>query len=572
MIIRFALIVGLLLFVGCNSKESSEKPTSGQTKTESKASEPANALPKPCLEFADKTLESGINQVYRNGSEASLATILESLGGGVGVLDFDRDGESDLFFPSGGTISKEKSLTGLPSHLFHGIGAWKFEDSSTSSRIDDPLSYSHGVAVADFDNDGFPDVAVTGYRAITLWHNQGDGTFIEISQPANMVDDLWGSSAAWGDINGDGNLDLYVCHYVDWSFENDPFCAGSKPDIREICSPRMFNPLPDSIFLSDASGKFQLVRQEIGLRPDGKGLGVVIADINRDGAVEIYVGNDTTDNFLYQRKGDKLEELGITVNVALDDQGKPNGSMGVEAVDYDRDGNVDVFAANYENEAFALYRANGKGRFVYASNLSGISSLDGSFVAFGSLFHDFDHDGDEDLAVVNGHVLNEPFSGVGRRQYPLLLESVQQRGTTRFLRQRYSDSNYFGKTWEGRGLAGADFDHDGDIDLVVSNVNEPSAILENVSAPHGKAYWVELIGARQNRDCIGATVILETDKSKMLRLVKGGASYMSSSPYLLHFGIPTGEVVQRLAIVWPGGAQSEVVPPQETQFVRVIEE
>jgi enediyne biosynthesis protein E4 len=498
-------------------------------------------------EVVSKGLSSA---VYRNGEEAGVSSILESLGGGVGIHDFDLDGMPDLFVPGGGDFLPGERVTGLNNYLLRGLGNFDFADVSSAAHMGASKFYTHGVAIADYDNDGFPDVLFTGYGGLQLWHNQGDGTFAEQAAVAGLLDNRWSSSAAWADIDNDGSLDLYVCHYVNWSFEHHPVCPGPKAGQREICSPRDFESLSDTLYLSDGAGAFRDASQAWGLVEGGKGLGVVIGDATGDGLVDIYVANDTTENFFYRNAGDHLEEVSGISGVAVDDEGIPNGSMGVELADITGDLRPDLWAANYERESFALYRNEGEGLFLHVSRATGITALGGLFVGFGSCALDADGDSDLDVAIANGHVIKYPLFSQ-RMQVPLLLMN----NNNRFSRRTFPGEHYFRQLHEGRGLARGDIDRDGHFDLVFARVNAPVAIVQSTLDSDHRSLSVRLIGRRSNREALGAQATLQCDQGRQMRALNGGGSYLSSNQPLLLFEIPETWQPQSLSIRWPDGGQ-----------------
>jgi enediyne biosynthesis protein E4 len=517
--------------------------------------------------FVDRAGSLGVNFTYRNGSETDHCTILESLGGGLGWFDFDRDGWLDLVVTGGGRISADKTISGRHTALFRNIDGRGFTAVGASAGTESTALYSHGVAIGDVDNDGFQDFLVSGYGQPQLWQNMGDGTFLEVARSAGIVNSLWGSSAGWADLNRDGNLDVYLAHYVDWSFQNHPFCQGPKAGDRDICPPRTFEPLPHSVYYSQGDGTFRDASSFAGLRTDGKGLGVLLCDVEPDGDVDLYVANDTTDNFLYLNDGQgRFEEAGISRGVAVDDHGIPNGSMGVDVCDFNRDGLPDIWVTNYEQETFALYRNEGQGLFLHVSQRLGIMDLGGLFVGFGTACEDFDADGDQDIVVANGHVIKFPVSSP-RKQLPLLLENNGRR----FERARFTPDSFFEQAREGRGLATADFDADGDLDIAISHLNEPLALLVNEFHSHNRGLSVELIGVRSNRDAVGARVQLTTSAGMQVRQVIGGGSYLSHSARAVHFALADDVQPQSLTIHWPSGAVEELDASSLSGQVTLIE-
>lgn len=524
--------------------------------TVSTSSPPGAARPAPnrfrWRELADA---AGLAWTYRNGSEQGHSTILESLGVGVGLCDYDGDQRLDVFLPGGGRFGDSLNPEGLPSALFRNLGSGVFSAVTSQAGVTDARRFTHGVAAADYDNDGCCDILVTGYGGLQLWRNQGDGAFQDVTEESGLsADRLWSSSAAWGDFNGDGQLDLYVAHYVNWSPANHPVCPAPIKGEREICSPRDFLPLPDSLFLSDGQGGFRDLGSTAGVSSEGKGLGVVLGDIDLDGDLDAYVANDTTENHLYINDGrGQLTETGLAAGVATDDRGIPDGSMGVDIADFNRDGRPDLWVANYEREAFALYRNEGQGQFLHVSQLTGITALGGLFVGFGTSFFDVDLDGDEDVFVANGHVIKYPRTAP-RRQLPLLLEN--QAG--HFVRVEFPRGEYFGEPWEARGLAAGDLDDDGDVDLAIAHVNEPTRLLLNETVSAQASLSVRLVGTQSNRNAIGAHLLLVTPEGAQLRLVKGGGSYLSQSDYRVVWAVPPHATSQRLVIHWPSGVQQQL--------------
>jgi hypothetical protein len=559
----------LLASCGC----SGANPADGPGKSSSSAPGPAaagrDAAITTALRFVDVTQQSRIEFTFRDGREAGLFTLLETLGGGVAACDFDGDGAVDVIAAGGATLAGDDQIVGRPTGCFRNDGTGQFTDVGQAAGFAAGAHYSHAVAAGDFDNDGFADLVITGYPGLVAYRNQGDGTFRQADvMEIGLGDQMWGNSAAWGDIDGDGNLDLYVARYVDWSFENNTLCRNAAGDHRDLCGPSSFQALPHALYASNGDGRFRDASREAGLRPDGKGLGVVIADLDLDGQVDIYVGNDLTPNFLYRNLGGmKLQEIGQLSGAHVNDRGNPDGSMGVEVFDYNLDGLPDLWVTVFEDQYPALFRNLGHGLFRHVSRVTGVAALGGMYVGWGTVAADFDCDGDEDLFVTNGHALRFS-SRAPLKQLPLLFENL---GGERFGNATPAAGAALAIEHLGRGLASADFDGDGDVDLVLTPINEPLCILANES--RGGEHWLglRLVGKHSNRDAIGALVRLETPTGVQVRQVKGGGSYISTSDRTVSFGWADAATAARVEIHWPAGRVQVLENVAADQIIKIVE-
>ena len=533
---------------------------------------PAAPAPTPPAGwFADVTPASGLGVVYRNGEEADRLTILETLGGGCAAVDFDGDGRLDLLFTRGGEFAgpDKKHVRGFAPTLYRNLGGLKFQDVTVEAGLTALAGgadwfYTHGLAVADYDRDGRPDVLVTGYGRVALLRNEG-GRFADVTAAVGLLGEhIWATGAAFADLDADGWPDLYVCNYCDWSNSNDPPCRGYAHGVaRDVCSPKQFSSRPHRLFRNQGNGTFSDVTAASGVRfnrPDGdhgKGLGVLAADFDADGRPDLYVANDTSGNFLYLNRSDpgtvRLDERGMALGVARDGSGTATGSMGLDAGEFDGTGRPSVWVTNYESEYHALYRNKSSGdrlSFGFDSPAAGITALGTGFVGFGTAFLDVDRDGWEDLVVNNGHVVRHPARD-NLRQRPVLLRNVPKGAGRAFADARTEAGPHFSGAFRGRGLAVADLDDDGRPEVVLCHLNEPAVLLRN-DGPAARWLGVQLVG-RDRRDVVGATVTLATPGRPLTRFACGGRSYLSHCDGRLLFGLGDAPAVGRLTVRWPSG-------------------
>jgi hypothetical protein len=538
--------------------------------------------------FQNMTAASGIDFTFRNGEETNNFAILEAIGGGVGLIDYDGDGLLDIFLIGGGYFDgpNKRTIKGHPCRLYKNLGNFKFKDVTREAGLDQPLFFSHGVSVCDYDKDGWPDLLVTGYGRVALFRNVPGAnrvrTFVEVTKAAGLDGAHgWGTSAGWADFDGDGWPDVYICQYVNWSWTNDPTCAafyGKAP--RDICPPGRFKALPHKLYRNNGKGHFIDVTARAGLRVQrddedyGKGLGVVIVDVDGDGKPDIYVANDTSGNFLYLNRSTsrasgeaderrdargaaadqvsamKFEEVGIEAGVAKNGAGGSQGSMGVDAGDPYGTGLPALWATNFEGELHALYRNDldrGRPLFHFATSAAGIAAIGPLYVGFGTGFVDLDNDGWEDIFISNGHVARYPYPGKVQQNPVVFLNQ----GHGKFI-QTKAAGDYCRTGHRGRGVAIGDLDNDGRPDLVISHVQEPVAVLRNV-ADSGNHWLGVKLASKDRRNLVGTKVVLEVNGRKLTRFAKGGGSYLSANDTRLLFGLGKDGRSGKLTVHWPGG-------------------
>lgn len=516
--------------------------------------------------FVDRPIESLAQCSFDNGQRAGLFAILEIVGGGVTCCDYDRDGVTDLIIPRGGHIdSANHRVSGINSVLLRSDGAWNFGDRTASARLDTASVYTHGLAPADFDHDGFDDLLAYGYGGVVLLHNLGDGTFKQVAQFATPT---WTTAAAWIDLDGDRTLDLYLGSYVAWDFDRHQTCA--RPDgAPDVCSPNAFEGTKSSVLLNNNDGSFTPNGDIVSAPELAKTLGAIAGEFTRGQGCGLYVANDLMVNYLFTRNGDKFREHALSSGVAVDDEGVVNGSMGIAMLDFNLDGQFDLFVTNFEHEKMALYVNQGQNSFHHVSRQIGLNRNDLRVVGFGTVAGDFDGDGDEDIIFTSGHVHYRPDTGP-MEQLPAYLQNE----AGRMLSKCTPKCNLFTRPAVGRGLAAADFDGDGDLDIIATHLFGPPAMIENVSSSHANWLSIALVGTESSRTPVGAIGELRTSNRAFVRQLFSGGSYLSQSESKLHFSWPeSGDDAEpvSLTIHWPDGAGEEsfaVVPNQSLTIIQ----
>ena len=539
-----ALLLTVLALAGC---EGRRKASGTET--------PPQPAPATRVVFTDATRASGIGFVHNSGAYGR-KYLPETMGSGVAFLDYDGDGRQDLFFVNSADWPGHHRRTTTPA-LYRNRGDGTFEDVTARARLAVEL-YGIGVATADYDNDGRPDLFINGLGADRLFHNRGDGTFDDVTARAGVSDPAFGSSATWLDFDRDGLLDLFVCNYVQWTESTDIFCTLDGVS-KSYCTPESYRGATNRLYRNRGNGTFEDVTQKAGLfDPTGKSLGVVAFDFDGDGWTDIAVANDTQPNFLYRNKHDgTFEEIGKTAGVAFSEEGKARGAMGIDAADYDGSGRESLLIGNFSNEMLALYHNEGRNLFIDDAATAGIGTPSLLTLAFGCFFFDYDLDGRLDIFVANGHVendINRVQPSVTYAQPPHLFRGLPG---GRFDEATAGAGEALGRPIVGRGAAYADIDGDGDLDVAISTNNGPALLLRNDGGSVSSWIRVLLVGHRSNRDALGALVRLKADGLEQVREVRSASSYASQSERVLTFGLgPAGEGAHSpvdIEVTWPTG-------------------
>ncbi len=513
------------------------------------------AASSPGFRFADVTGSAGIQFQHNSGAFGG-KFLPETLGSGCAFLDYDRDGWQDILLINGADWPGHKKHRST-LRLYHNNGNGTFTDVTSRAGLDVEL-YGMGVAVGDYNNDGFPDILVTCVGQNRLFHNTGKGTFVDVTHASGLGKrEGFSTSALWFDYDRDGLLDLFVCNYVKWSPEHDVFCSLDGKH-KSYCTPEAYRGATCWLFHNRGNGTFEDVTATSGIfDSSSKSLGVALLDDNHDGWPDLLVANDTQPNKLYrnQRNG-TFKDTAVEAGLAFSSEGRARAGMGVDVGDFDNSGSAGVAITNFDNEMIGLYRATGKG-FEDIAAQAGVGMASKNSLGFGCVFLDLNLDGWLDFAVANGHIdetVRNIRGNVGYAQPPQLFLN-SEKGTFHEVAAEVGGS--FDHPKVGRGLAYGDFDRDGDLDLLLTTNNGPAYLYRNDQLAGNHSIRFRLVGTKSNRDGIGATVRIFAGGLMQTRMVKGGSSYLSQSELPVTFGLEKGDRIERVVIDWPSGRNEE---------------
>lgn len=557
-----ALIALILSLAGCHKQNTAQNTIV----------QPLPAVATPLrLRFRDVTAASGLNFRQSNGARGK-HNFLETTGSGACWLDYDNDGWTDFYCVQNGVLPGSPGFGPGGNQLYHNDRNGKFSDVTNRAGVAGK-GYGQGVSAADVDNDGFVDLLVTCYGHNLLYRNNGDGTFADVTIKTGLsAGSGWSTSAAFADYDNDGWVDLYVGHYCDYKVGEDPRCAIGA-GVYSYCPPTQFKGESGRLYHNNRDGTFRDVTKAAGVeQPDGKNLGVVWGDFNSDGKIDFFVANDNRANSLFENKGDgTFRDVAFQAGVALSENGRSMAGMGTDMADYDNDGHPDIIAANYSDQPNVLWRNEGNGLFNDVTVASRVGPPSLPFVGFGATFADVDLDGWKDLIVSNGHVADNIAATRKDLSFaePALL--YQNAGNGTFTNASSAAGPDFMKPRVGRALAVADYDNDGDLDLLMLPLNGPASLLRNEGGNRNHWLSVRCVGTKDNRDAIGARVSITIGTTRQFAEVRSASGYLSQNDPRLTFGLGEATRVDRLEVQWPNGQRSEKSNVNANQVLKIVQ-
>jgi len=511
------------------------------------------ATPQPANPFPFELVPpetSGVTWMHSNGRSPEMY-LPETVGGGCAFIDYDNDGWMDLYLVNSGKCDFFDPHPPLRNALYRNNRDGTFTEVTEKAGVAGG-GYGMGVAVGDYDGDGFADLLVTQYNGVILYHNNGNGTFTDFTKKAGLPTEGWASSAVWFDYDNDGKLDLFICRFVDFDKSKNKFCGNRQTGARYYCIPRVYEPTPSWLFHNNGDGTFTDVSRESGIAKSlGKAWGVVACDINNDGRMDLFVANDTVENFLFVNRGNaKFEEVGLQANVGFSTEGRARSGMGVDAADYDQDGWTDLFVTNVDQEMYSLYHNNHDETFDDMAVPYGIGRVTRLMSGWGVKFFDYDNDGNLDFLLADGHPdekIEEHASEVKYRE-PMLLFHGTGKG---FDDVTASSGPVFAKPYAARGMAIGDFNNDGGLDVLVAVNNASPLLLKNQVGRLNHWLGVKLVAKKANPDAVGALITWQAGDLKRSRFKTGAGSYLASHDPRLVLGIGKRTQIDWVEVKWP---------------------
>jgi hypothetical protein len=554
--------------------DSSSQPPKAADATASSAT-PADSVPtRPSgpIEFVDVTSPAGIHFKHNAGNFGK-KYLPETMGSGVCFIDYDNDGWPDIFFVNSMDWPEHKTSKSYPA-LYHNNHDGTFTDVTKQAGLA-VESYGLGCAVGDYDNDGFDDLYLTTLGSNRLYHNLGNGKFADVTAKAGVASPGFSASAVWFDYDNDGKLDLFVTHYIEWSIEKDQYCTLDNKN-KSYCTPQTYKGESSRLYHNKGNGVFEDVTKKAGLLDaTGKALGVALLDYDNDGWLDLFVSNDTEANKLYRNNHDgTFTDVGVTVGVGFSESGRVRAGMGTDAADLDQPGLPSIVIGNFTNETTALYRSDGAGLFTDESIRSGIGQMTSQSLTFACFFMDYDLDGRLDIFAANGHVSDDIAVVQPTLRYAQPAGAYRNLGDRKFEDVSTKLGHALQKQVVARGMAYADIDNDGDLDLVVTANNGSARLLRNDNGNQNDVLRVKLIGTKSNRDAIGARITLTAANGlSETRMVKSGSSYLSQSELTMTFGLGKPGIAKglRLDIVWPSGRKESILGIKSNQVFTIQE-
>ncbi|HKS11333.1 MAG TPA: CRTAC1 family protein [Pyrinomonadaceae bacterium] len=574
---RLSVLIPLvicLLICGCKQPavEAPQNNQAAEVATPSPTPSPTPLRPSGEIEFTDVTTEAGIRFKHNSGAFGK-KYLPETIGSGCAFLDYDNDGWQDILLINSMDWPENKKRKSFPA-LYHNNKDGTFTDVTAQAGLGVEI-YGIGVAAADYDNDGNIDIYITALGPNRLFRNIGGGKFMDVTARAGVGDPGFSTSAAWFDYDNDGNLDLFVGNYVEWSEKTDVYCSLDNKN-KSYCTPQTYKGQSATLYRNRGNGTFENATARAGLNdPAGKTLGVALLDYDDDGWMDLFVANDTEPNKLYHNnKNGTFTDNAVIAGVAFSDAGTPRAGMGVDAADYDGSGKQSVVIGNFTNESIALYHNDGSGLFTDDAPASGIGKMSAQSLTFAVFFFDYNLDGLPDIFAANGHVSDDISVVQPTVKYAQPPHLFHNKGKKKFEEVTGKLGRALNRAIVGRGAAYGDFDNDGDLDLLITSNNGPARLLRNDNANQNDVLRVRTVGAKSNRDGIGAKVVVKTSKGRTVNaMVRTGSSYCSQSELPLVFGLgkPEEGITLTIEISWPSGVKDRISDVKPNQSITVQE-